>query len=261
MASIGADAGCSKNPTEWPSDCSAYGMQTFDSKLDSPRFDSLISKLKAASDTSLLVEHLETAHANLHGGMPLESAVNLELGQEAVDDLKDASLKLESQTFIDGMLDRLRTPRVPLMPVTPRNSPNSMQSSTEIASYFQGEDVSLGTFYPTGHVIVVLSSFDSAANCHNLLCESGLSGNRVLAAEGKEFGRFLQELRARQSIGGALMTGVSRILDKEWASSGCGFVVAFSPTEELAVRIANLCTNSCPLAAHWYSPNFIRSLT
>lgn len=74
-----------------------------------PQLDDLIAKIKQTKSTagtrehSLLVEHLETAHAYLRGAMPEECAVNLDLARQEASELSDEQLQRETNDLIERL--------------------------------------------------------------------------------------------------------------------------------------------------------------
>src|SRR5580658_1514508 len=74
---------------------------------DSLQLDALIAKLKDNGESELLIEHLQTAHAYLHGAMPEEYAHNLELARGACDAVSHKPLAGEARGAIDGLLHGL----------------------------------------------------------------------------------------------------------------------------------------------------------
>lgn len=71
-----------------------------------PQLDELIAKIKKSVGTeehSLLVEHLETAHAYLRGAMPEECAVNLDLARQEALGLSDEPLQRETNDLIERL--------------------------------------------------------------------------------------------------------------------------------------------------------------
>jgi len=71
-----------------------------------PQLDDLITKIKRSAgidEHSLLVEHLETAHAYLRGAMPEECAVNLDLARQEASGLSDEPLQRETKELIERL--------------------------------------------------------------------------------------------------------------------------------------------------------------
>jgi hypothetical protein len=254
------------------------------SKIESARFDALLSRLNEAAEdkdrgeVALLVEHLETAHAYLHGGMPLECVVNLELARQSAMGLSNRSLREECKRSIDGMLDRLAAtntppvhapdPWLPRTAATPQSEPSI--SALELTGYFHGSGLKLGAFYPNKHLVAVFDSFELASRGRQRLCHVGFDSKLVLAASGEEFGKFLEDLRISRSLTATVMTQVSRLLDTEaglvdqyaeWARLGSGFLVVFSPTEASAWQISSILFDLNPQAEHWFAPTSIHSFT
>jgi hypothetical protein len=256
------------------------GQSSTDS--ESSRFDALISRLNQSASTAdqndipLLIEHLETAHAYLHGSMPLESTVNLEMARATAMGLSDASLKDECKQMIDGMLGRLaatNTPPAraadawrPPAVLTPHNEESV--TAPELTGYFKDKGITSGAFYPTKHVVAVFETFDLASSARQRVSNAGFDGKQALVSSGADFGKFLEDLRANRSIAGAVLTEVSRILDTEqgqidqyedWARRGYSFLVVYSATEECARQISSLVMELGPVALHWFAPSAVHS--
>jgi len=237
---------------------------------DSLQLDALIAKLKDNGESELLIEHLQTAHAYLHGAMPEEYAHNLELARGASGVVSHKPLAGEVKDAIDGLLHGLH-------PATPSHwrHHSSLESQAPAATakglgrFFHGTDSSLGIFYPKKHVVAVFPSFHFAETARDLLSASGLRIWEVIAVPGYEVDEFFVEIREHHSLWAALMMHFSRLLDTEaglvdrygqWARRGAGFVVAYSPTDAQAEGITELLKPLDPLAMHWFMAGSIRHL-
>jgi hypothetical protein len=232
--------------------------------------DVLIAKLKSNGESELLIEHLQTAHAYLHGAMPEEYAHNLELARGASGAMSHKSLANEAKDAIDGLLYG-RHPAAPPYWRHRSKSPHQPPAATAkgLGKFFHGTDSSLGIFYPKRHVVAVFPSFHLAETARDLLSASGFRMWGVIALPGYEVEEFFIELREHHSLWADLMMHFSRLLDTEaglvdrygqWARRGAGFVVAYSPTDTQAEGIAELLKPLDPLAMHWFMAGSIRHL-
>jgi hypothetical protein len=241
---------------------------------DSAKLDALVTKLKVSGESALLIEHLQTAHAYLRGGMAEECSHNLELAQGASGKIAAHPLEREVRETIANLLHGLHAsgsshwPHHAKRDHHPANaSPSS--SAKGLAEFFEGGDVSLGIFYPKKHVVAVLPSYELAHSGHDVLSRAGFRMWEAIAVPGDEVARFLDELRAHRSLWSALITEFSRLLDTEatlvdhygrWARRGAGFLVAYSATEDDAERIFELVRQFHPVAVHWFMSGYIRHL-
>jgi hypothetical protein len=235
--------------------------------------DALIAKLKSSDESRLVVEHLQTAHAYLHGAMPNECTHNLELARDAADTLPSKPLAAEVKGTIGGLLHDLhpaapgRAPHHVRTGVPQQESPSAPAKG--LGRLFQGDDVSLGIFYPKKHVVAVFPTFERAEVGLGALSAAGFRMWEAIAVPGVEVARFLEELRLHQSLWSSLMTEFSRLLDTEaalvdrygeWARQGAGFLVAYSPAQADAEGIAELIKPLDPQALHWFMPGYIQHL-
>jgi hypothetical protein len=243
---------------------------------DSLHLDALIAKLKDHSESELLIEHLQTAHAYLRGAMPEEYAHNLELARRACDAVSERSLAGEVKDAINGLLHGLHPAasahwrhrsRLGSEAASGHRSPAS--TAKGLTEFFHGSDSSLGIFYPKKHVVAVFPSLPIAETARELLSSKGFRIWEVIALPGYEVQDFLVELRENHSLGAELMMQFSRLLGTEaglvdcyveWARQGAGFLIAYSPTDTQAEGIADLLKPFAPLAMHWFMAGYIRHL-
>jgi hypothetical protein len=232
--------------------------------------DSLITKLRSNGGNELLVEHLQTAHAYLHGGMPGECTHNLEMAREASGALSDRALEGEVKDAIAEFLEGLHPP-VPQHWRHRLKAQSGAPSATAkgLDQFFDGDDLSLGIFYPKKHVVAVFPSFHDAEAARDLLSHAGFRIWEVIAVPGHQVDEFLSELQEHHSLWAELMVHFSRLLDTEapmvdrygqWARRGSGFLVAYSPTQAQAEEIFEYLQPLNPTAVHWFMPSFIRHL-
>ena len=236
--------------------------------------DTLIAKLKDGPEEdarALLIEHLQTAHAYLHGAMRAEYVANLELAAQAARSLSDPAMKTELKESVAELVERQR--RSPQVEGTHPQTADHLNlhtdrsvTASQLANYFQGRSVQLGRFYPRKQVIAVFPTFEFASRARQILYYAGFPGNAILAVSGNEFYNYLEDLRRHQGPSAILLTAVSRFLDTgaplvdrygEWASQECGFLVVSSPTEASAVRVSRLLQNLGPVAMHWFTAGYI----
>ena len=235
---------------------------------ESAEFDELIAKLKKAgeSESELLIEHLETAHAYLLGAMPRECAHNLQLAQEIAERLPAGPVQTEVKQCVAGLLRGLQfSPRALASP----QSPGSAATARGLAEFFHGTDLSLGIFYPKKHVVAVFPSLGLARAGYLALCNAGFRFWEVVVVPGEEVERFLDDLRNHRHLWADLIRELSRLLDTEaslvdrythWARHGSGFLVAYSPTAADAERVSALLQPFDPIAMHWFAASSIRHL-
>jgi hypothetical protein len=237
---------------------------------DSLQLDALIAKLKDNGESELLIEHLQTAHAYLHGAMPRECAHNLELAHGASGAVTDKALEGEVKNAITDLLDGLH-PSVAMHLRHRWRSEQVSQPATAkgLGKFFGGADLSLGIFYPKKHVVAVFSSFHHAEAARDVLSHAGFRLWEVIAVPGHQVDEFLVDLREHHSLWAELMVQFSRLLDTEaplvdhygqWARRGSGFLVAYSPTQAQAEEIFELLMPLHPMAMHWFMPGYIRHL-
>jgi hypothetical protein len=234
--------------------------------------DSLIERLKSSSGGELVVEHLQTAHALLHGAMPAECEHNLQLADSAVSALSDRALKVEVKKAIAGVLRAqglLAQNRIPTSPKSAATNPPHI-TAKGVTEFFHGSDVSFGIFYPKKHVVAVFSSFDLAQRGYQVLSDAGYRMWEIIAVSGEEVGRFLEEIRMNRTLWHELVKEVSVFLDTEanlvdryayWARHEYGFLVAHSDNSDAAERVAALLDPLNPVAMHWFMNSYIQHLT
>jgi hypothetical protein len=233
---------------------------------ESTQIDALIAKLRESSQCGyeLLIEHLETAHAYLLGAMPKECAHNLQLAQELSASLPATPVRAEAEATVAGLLHDLQSPVHEA-----DSSPSSHPATKNLTDFFQGGGVNFGIFYPRKHVVAVFPSLASARAGHLALSNAGFRLWEAVVVPGEEMERFLGDLRAHRHLWAGLMTELSRLLDTEaglvdryarWARKGSGFLVAYSPTEADADRIATLLQPFEPRAMHWFTASSIYHL-
>jgi hypothetical protein len=247
-------------------------MQTFTQvQPELTHLDAVIKDLKRSGEGELLVEHLQTAHAYLHGAMPMECHHNLQLAQGASDVLSDQRLKHEVKMAIGGLLRALGSapghdPRLHQRPAD--NAPPV--NAKGIAKFFHGADTSFGIFYPKKHVVAVFPSFDLALCGYQILSSAGFRMWEIIAVPGEEAERFLECIRMNRTLWDELVREVSVFLDTEanlvdryahWARCNYGFLVARSTDSDAAERIAKLLDPLDPIAMHWFMSGYIRHLT
>jgi hypothetical protein len=242
----------------------------FSEQSESAQLDELIAKLKRTGQNDLLIEHLQTAHAYLHGAMPEECAHNLEMAREASGALPVKSLAGEVQHTIDGLLHDLH----PFPPAhwrhhTGLSSRGPRATAQGLTEFFHGSDLSLGIFYPKKHVVAVFHSYAAAQSAHEILSANGFRLWEVISIPGSEVEEFIEQTREHHSLWADLMMQFSRLLDTEaglvdryrrWARRGAAFLVAYSPTEEQAEGICELLEPLDPAAVHWFAAGYIRHL-
>ena len=102
--------------------------------LDSAQLDALIDKLKESGDREydLIIEHLETANADLIGAMPQEGFFNLRLAQETLASLPRKPLTDEVKRTIESVFAALHS------------SPRLAPSKGGVKSFFQTAGASFG---------------------------------------------------------------------------------------------------------------------
>jgi hypothetical protein len=238
---------------------------------ESAHLDALIAKLKGSGEGELLVEHLQTAHAYLHGAMPRECAHNLELALQASDALSARPLQDEVKEAIAGLLQALDSPR-PHQREFPRPSRIHVQPATaeRFGTFLHGADASFGIFYPKKHLVAVFPSCDLAQAAHQSLSGAGFRLWEIIVVSGQEVERYLEEMRAHRALWDELVAEVSRLLDTEaslvdryayWARHGYGFLVVRSPNSDAAEKIAGFLEPFHPVAMHWFMSGYIRHLT
>jgi hypothetical protein len=234
--------------------------------------DDLIAKLKDGGENRLVIEHLQTAQAYLHGAMPDEAAHNLELARESAASLSSKSLEDEVKETIAHLLPALH----PLAPAHWRHrlatDEGVRQPATAkgLAEFFHGADATLGMFYPKKHVVAVFPSFALAESARDLLSEQGFRRSEAIAVPGYEVEEFLAELREHHLLWNELMMHFSRLLDTEaglvdrysdLARRGAGFLVAYSPTQEQAEGVSDLLKPLDPTTMHWFMAGYIRDMS
>jgi hypothetical protein len=233
--------------------------------------DALILKLKNAGVGELLVEHLQTAHAYLHGAMPMECAHNLELARDRADGLASKSLQDEVKQAIHDLLQALHSSHPakggshpPVVADPPR------VTAKGIAEFFHGEDVSFGIFYPKKHVVAVFPSYEQAQAAYKVLSAGGFRMWEIIAVSGPEVQRFLEQIRMNRTLWDELVKEVSRFLDTEinlvehygqWARQGAGFLVVRAVDHNAAERVAAILSPLKPFAMHWFMSAYIQHLT
>jgi hypothetical protein len=239
---------------------------------ESAHLDALIKKLKGSGESELLVEHLQTAHAYLHGAMAMECAHNLELARHAANALSAKPLQDEAKEAIAGLLQALDSSSRPRYhglhrPVWTQAPPVTAEG---LGDFLHGDDVSFGIFYPKKHVVAVFPSFDLAQAAHQMLSGAGFRMWELIVVSGEEVERFLEEIRVHRPLWDDLVAEISRLLDTEanlvdryagWARHGYGFLVVRSPTGAAAERIAEFLEPLRPVAMHWFMSGYIRHLT
>jgi hypothetical protein len=239
---------------------------------DSAHLDALIAKLKNSGEGKLLIEHLQTAHAYLHGAMPMECAHNLELAQHDADKLSDQPLQAEVKDTIAGLLQTVDPAPQERQPSIARPAAGRPRHVTAkgLTEFFHGADTSFGIFYPKKHVVAVFSSFDQAQAAHRVLSCAGFRMWEIILVRGEEVELFLEEIRVHRALWDELIMQISSLLDTEvnlvnryahWARNGYGFVVARSPNSEAAEHIAEILEPMHPIAMHWFMSGSIRHLT
>ena len=239
---------------------------------ESARLDALVSKLEKSPGSELLVEHLQTAHADLHGGMPEEAAHNLMLAGKQSHRLADKDLGREVRDSVAVLIDKLHShassPRLARVS-RPEQAATPAPTAAGLDQFFHGTDVTLGVFYPRKHVVAVFRSFDQARRGLDHLQTAGLGAGRAIAVPGAEVVAFLERLQANQTLWATLVAEFSRVLDTEvslvdsynwWAHRGAGFLVVYSPAQEDAEAICELLKPDLPLAMHWFTAGYIRHL-
>src|ERR1700683_3445433 len=205
-------------------------------RQESAHLDALIAKLKDSGEGELLVEHLQTAHAYLHGAMPMECAHNLELARNASDALPEKPLRDEVNQAVDDLIKALNSspesahsdlPRPVLRHVPP-------VTAKGLSDFFQGDDTSFGIFYPKKHVVAVFSSFEQAQAGYKALSGAGFQIPEIVAVSGAEVASFLEEIRFHRALWDQLVAEISRLLDTEinlveryaeWFNHGDGVLV------------------------------------
>jgi hypothetical protein len=244
-------------------------------ELDSVHLDALIEKLKTCGGSELLIEHLQTAHAYLHGGMPQECCHNLDLARAAV---APAHMESEVNAVIDDVLHSLHPSAAP--PRRRHGKPGHAlategppATAKGLDAFFEGGDVSFGLFYPKKHVVAVFRSFEQAQAGQEALAGAGFRLWETIAVPPEEVLRFLDELRGHHTLWSNLMMEFSRLLDTEaglvdsygrWSHGsrekpGAGFLIAYSPTEADAEGIFELLRPLHPFAFHWFMAGYIRT--
>jgi hypothetical protein len=236
--------------------------------------DSLIERMKQSGDQAyeLEIEHLETAHAYFLGAMTVECVHNLELAQQAAENLSGTPFHQELQEAVAALLCELRSS----VPAQRRHVPRSDSVPERygrpprgLADFFQGTNVRFGIFYPKQHVVAVFTSFESAQAGYRALSAAGFQTWEIIAVPGEDVRSFLEELREHRTAWDYLVSEISRLLDTEvtlidryshWARTGAGFLVAYSLTEEDAETISNLLKPFEPIAMHWFMAGYIRRL-
>lgn len=256
-------------------------------ELDSAHLDALIEKLKTCGGSELLIEHLQTAHAYLHGGMLQECDHNLGLARAAIaraaltreaSGALPADLESEVNAVIDDVSQSLHPSAAP-----PRRhhvkaghalaTEGPPATAKGLDEFFEGGDVSFGVFYPKKHVVAVFRSFEQAQAGQEALAGAGFRLWETIAVPPEEVLRFLKELRGHHTLWSNLMMEFSRLLDTEaglvdsygrWARAsrekpGAGFLIAYSPTEADAEGIFELLRPLRPFAFHWFMAGYIRT--
>lgn len=239
---------------------------------ESAQLDALIARLEKSPGSELLVEHLQTAHAYFHGGMPEEGEHNLMLAGRQAQRLHDKDLRSETRDAISRLLDKLhRTAQTPRLSRLARPDQAAVPSPTArgLEEFFHGTDVTLGVFYPKKHVVAVFRSFEQAKRALDHLQAAGLGSGRAIAVPGAEVVAFLEHLQSNQTLWATLVAEFSRVLDTEaslvdsynwWAHRGAAFLVVYSPAQEDAEAICELLKPELPLAMHWFTAGYIRHL-
>jgi len=233
--------------------------------------DALIAKLKNSAGRELVIEHLQTAHAYLHGAMPVECVHNLQLARDAADLLSPQPLRNEVKEEIAGLLKVVQSASRPhgvgLRAVATKAAPVTAKGVTE---FLHGEDVSFGIFYPKKHVVAVFPSVGQAQDAYRVLSGAGFRMWEIIVVSGPEVERFLEEIRMNRTLWDELVKEVSKFLDTEinlvehygqWAHEGYGFLVVRCPDNEAADSISALLDPVNPVAMHWFMSSGIRHLT
>ena len=237
---------------------------------EAAHLDVLIQKLTSSGEAELLVEHLQTAHAYLHGAMPKECAHNLELARQAAGKLSAKVMQDEVKEIIASLLLTLESPPRTRHHGFHRPSASHAPSATArgLANFFHGTDVNFGIFYPKKHIVAVFPSFESAQAAHQALSDAGFLIPNI-AVSGKEVLKFLEGIRAHRTLWESLMTEVSRLLGTEanlvdryaaLARDGYGFLVARSPAREAAEKISEFLEPMHPAAITWFMTGSILHL-
>jgi len=235
--------------------------------------DALIEKLKSSGeDRRHVVEHLQTAHAYLHGAMPMECEHNLELARRAAAALPATPLHAEVNEVVTTLLQAMHS-------TAPANHPGSARPTASqahpvtakaLSDFFHGAETSFGIFYPKKHTVAVFSSFDRAQAGYQVLAGVGFRMWEIIAVRGEEVERFLEEIRFHRALWDELVAEISRILDTEinlvdryaqWARQGFGFLVVRTVNGDAAERVASLLQPLDPVAMHWFMAGYIRHLT
>ncbi len=235
---------------------------------DSVHLDALIARLKDEGESELLIEHLQTASAYLHGAMPGECSHNLEMAHEMCGGVHAKSLEGELKDTIAELLHDLH-PALPVHWWHRSLSGAPPPTAQGLREFFHGGDSSLGIFYPRKHVMAVFRSFHKAEAARDLLRADGLRPGEVIATPGCEAAGFFAELRGQHSFWSELMMHLSRLLDTEaglvdryakWARRGSGFLAVYCPTDTQAEELAEILRPLNPVAMHWFTAGYIRHL-
>jgi hypothetical protein len=240
-------------------------------RKETAHLDALIARVKGSGEGDLLVEHLQTAHAYLHGAMPMECAHNLELARNASNTLSAKPLRDEVNETVDDLVKALNSSEMTHAEV-PRPVSGRVATVTAkgLSEFFQGDDTSFGIFYPKKHVVAVFTSFEQAQAGYKALSAAGFRLWEIVAVSGAEVASFLEEIRFHRALWDELVAEISRLLDTEinlvehyalWAKYGYGFLVVRSPDSDAAERIAGILDPLDPMAMHWFMSGYIRHLT
>jgi len=190
------------------------------------------------------------------------------MARSAAHDLTDHDLR---GTIAGELSDLIRSVSLSAEPEQhPHERPAvSEPTRPDLTSFFRGNEISFGIFYPKQFVVAVFWSLETADKAAEALRQAGFAAHDVIAAPGSEVLDHVAELRAQTGLWGQLMREMSRFFDTEanlidqyvsWAKRGAAFVAVYSREEEDATKATEILKPFAPVAAHWYNASFVRTL-
>jgi hypothetical protein len=137
---------------------------------------------------------------------------------------------------------------------------------SQLASFFKGSDTRLGVFYPENYIIATFPSLDGANQAAAKLRGAGFSTEEVIAVAGTDFVKLMQE---EMTLGGILMTEVSRFLDTEAnysdrdtrdAEHGAGILAVYCADEHTKQLSWGFIAPAKPIRARYYALSGVEHL-
>ena len=140
------------------------------------------------------------------------------------------------------------------------------RSMSQLATFFKGSDTELGVFYPTHYILATFRTLDLAKEAALKLRNAGFDREEYMAVPGRDFVQLIEE---EKTVGGMIMTELSRFIDTEAnysdrdkrdAEHGAGILAVYCPDEHSKNLAWSQIAPVGPIRARYYLTGAVEHL-